>query len=90
MITVKRSNFDTYYVCIATGDTKIRICTSCLDDILQSDNPSNGKSAITKLFKQKMKFYNDPSNDQIQRVQDKVDEVKDSMIENIGMMNVMD
>jgi vesicle-associated membrane protein 7 len=73
------------YFCVAEGGYSKRICWAFIDDLetkfLQMRSPS--PSQIKKLIKERVQFFNDPNNDKIIKLQNKLDDVKDVMIDNI-------
>jgi len=66
-----------YICCIATNDIKQRICWNMIDDV------SNEKQITSSIIEQKLKYFNNPDNDKIQKLQSEVDRVRDVMVENM-------
>lgn len=74
------------FFCVVQGMTAKRVAWAFVDDMesefLRLNNPNN-TGRVKALIKDKMNFWNDPSNDKISNLRNKVDEVKDVMIDNI-------
>lgn len=74
------------YFCVAKAGYPKRVCWAFVDDMetefLKLKTPSASK--VKTLIQDKMTFYNDPNNDKISRLKNKVEDVKDVMIDNIG------
>lgn len=74
------------FFCVANGDTPKRVCWAFVDELenefLRLNNPNNA-TRVKSIIKDKMNFWNDPNNDKISNLRNKVDEVKDVMIDNI-------
>jgi len=83
-----------YYFCIATQEIKQRVCWNLIDEI---ENETLKNNLDRSLLKEKLKFYNNPDNDKIQRLQNEIDKgtyenysyllmtasVRDVMVENV-------
>jgi vesicle-associated membrane protein 7 len=70
------------FFCVADLQTCDRIVWNFLDDLEVSFMKSDMKKC-TELIKEKLIFHNDPQNDSINRVQNKVNSLKELMISNI-------
>eukprot|EP00695_Tsukubamonas_globosa_P001267 TRINITY_DN223_c0_g1_i1.p1 TRINITY_DN223_c0_g1~~TRINITY_DN223_c0_g1_i1.p1 ORF type:complete len:204 (-),score=76.84 TRINITY_DN223_c0_g1_i1:70-681(-) len=69
------------YLCVADPQFPMRVCYAFLDDVEQKygANPRGFKSTL----RERMDFYNNPSNDKVMKVQEQINEVKGVMMENI-------
>jgi vesicle-associated membrane protein 7 len=73
------------YFCVASAGFTKRTCWAYIEDIQEKFtkmNNANG-SAVKKLLKDRMAFFNDPKNDKIAAINQNLDNVKDVMIDNI-------
>lgn len=73
-------------ICVSNLDVKSRVNFAFLDDI---ETVVRGSSLykpnyFAKVLEQKMEFYNNPKNDITSAIQQKIDDAKDIMTENIG------
>jgi hypothetical protein len=73
------------YFCVATEGFKKRTCWAFIDDIQDKFTKMNkpSTSAVKKLIKDRMTFFNDAKNDKISEINEKFDNIKDVMIDNI-------
>ena len=62
-----------YYFCIATQEIKQRVSWSLIDEV---ENETLKNNLDKNLLKEKVKFYNNPDNDKIQRLQNEIDKGK--------------
>ncbi|KAF0982896.1 hypothetical protein FDP41_010875 [Naegleria fowleri] len=69
-----------YYFCIATQEIKQRVCWNLIDEV---ENETLKNNLDKSLLKEKLKFYNNPDNDKIQKLQNEIDRVRDVMVENV-------
>ncbi len=67
---------------------EFRICNAFLVDVDEEFQKLEKKksSQVKTLLKERLKFYNDPKNDKITSVQRKLDNVKETMIDNMEKM----
>jgi len=71
------------FLCVTNKEHKSRVCFAFLKQVEQEFEPSEGTSYRSQL-EEHMKTYSDAANvDKVTRVQNKIDEVKDVMLENI-------
>ncbi|KAL0484076.1 vesicle-associated membrane protein [Acrasis kona] len=81
-LTQKDGNY--VYFCVAEGGYSKRICWAFIDDLetkfLQMRSPSQGQ--VKKLIKDRVVFFNDPANDKIIKLQNKMDDLKGVMVDN--------
>lgn len=59
-----------YYFCIATQEIKQRVCWNLIDEV---ENETLKNNLDKSLLKEKLKFYNNPDNDKIQKLQNEID-----------------
>jgi len=72
------------YLCVTSKDTKKRVVLSLLDDVeKQTKGLHQQKKKAKEIIKQLIKKWNDPSSDLLTETQNKVEEVKGIMLENI-------
>jgi vesicle-associated membrane protein 7 len=69
------------YLCVAGADYPMRVCFNFLDDI-ETKYLQNGTKA-KQLLRDRVTFFNDPRNDKITSIHSQIDDVKNTMIENI-------
>jgi len=74
------------FLCVAEEKMQNRICFAYLERIRQIFDPRRMQQpppGFKKILKKEMDTYNDPNSDRIRSLQQKVDEVKGVMLENI-------
>ncbi|KAF0975628.1 hypothetical protein FDP41_005622 [Naegleria fowleri] len=74
------------FFCVASKDTKKRLCWSFIDDLDSTFAAVTRKNDIKgnrKMIKQKVEKWNDPNADKITALQEKLETVKESMVDNI-------
>ncbi|KAL9651619.1 hypothetical protein ABK040_001564 [Willaertia magna] len=70
-----------YFFCVATQDIKQRIPWNFIDEV-EIETLKNPIIASSQL-KDKFKFYNDPNNDKIQKLQNEIDKALEVQTENM-------
>ena len=67
--------------------TKIRVCYAMLEEVLKDDKKmmSKADTVIRNHLSNLIEYYNNPSNDKLTQVNEKVEEVKDILVENINI-----
>jgi vesicle-associated membrane protein 7 len=70
------------YFCVAQKNATKRVCWAFIDE-LENYVMKNGPKKLKNAIKDKLDHFNDPSNDKINLLHTKIDDVKDVMIENI-------
>eukprot|EP01080_Neovahlkampfia_damariscottae_P001461 gene1461-12080_t len=81
----KKENGNTVF-CVATEDTKKRVCWNFIEQIESEYNDlgrNPSKKKVISVISSAMKKWNDPSSDTINLLNEKVDNVKSVMIDNI-------
>ncbi|KAL0478726.1 vesicle-associated membrane protein VAMP7 [Acrasis kona] len=75
------------YFCVAENASK-RVCWAFIDDVeeLFLKTPGISPSKVTKVLEERIKFYNNPANDKVAALQNKVDEVREVMIDNLDQI----
>jgi hypothetical protein len=73
---------DYIYVVICKNNAGRQLVWNLIDDI-ENYVLRNGTSRLGSFLEEKMNYYNDSSNDKIQLLKRRVDEVRDVMIDNI-------
>eukprot|EP01080_Neovahlkampfia_damariscottae_P011616 gene11616-4858_t len=68
---------------LADGDTKIRVCSACIDAIAEKTQLEKSESKIKTILAAELQFHNDLTNDQISVIEKKIQDVQEKMIENI-------
>ncbi|KAL9647631.1 hypothetical protein ABK040_015122 [Willaertia magna] len=74
------------YFCVASQDHKKRVCWAFIDDLESTFSAVTKKNDISsnrKIIKQKVDKYNDENVDKITQINNKLDSVKDTMVDNI-------
>jgi vesicle-associated membrane protein 7 len=69
------------YLCVAGAEYPMRVCFGFLDDV-ETKFLQNGNKA-KQLLRERMQYFNDPKNDKIAAINNQIDDVKNTMIENI-------
>jgi vesicle-associated membrane protein 7 len=70
------------YLCVTDTDFPIRITYNFLDDI-EVQYLRTKTTKVRTLLKDRMAYFNNTKNDKITNLQGKIDDVKDTMIDNI-------
>lgn len=70
------------YFCVAHKSATKRVVWAFVDD-MENYVMKNGARSLKNSIKDKLAHFNDPSNDKINQLQTKIDDVKDVMIDNI-------
>jgi hypothetical protein len=82
---------ENFYFCVAEESDSIRVCHAFLDDVetkfLKLVNKS--KSNVNSLLEDRLAYYNNSDNDKIKKLRAAIGEIKDIMIDNIGMHNTI-
>jgi len=77
------------FICIADSQSKQRTCWGLLDDMEQNwDKGAIKGSKGDRFLKERLSFFNDPSNDKLTLLNERVSELKDVMIENFDKLLV--
>lgn len=78
------------YFCIAERTLANRVCWNFINDIENRYSEMDDKcgSKVQKMLKKNMDFHNNPANDKIAHIKEKLDDIKDQMIDNVGMSHL--
>jgi vesicle-associated membrane protein 7 len=75
--------------CVANTDTKKRVCWNFIDEVAKTYlelGATPSKKKIKEMLKKVLTKWNDPNSDQITVLNEKIDEVKGVMIDNIDKL----
>lgn len=81
----KRTATDLIFICAATNQYPVRICWEMLESLEQEYGDIAGQSgpSVNRIIRDKIRYYNDPTNDRVMMLRQQTQEVRDTMIVNI-------
>lgn len=76
---------DVIYLCASRQGYPIRISLEFLQDLAEIYPRMDNREgfAVSRMIRDRMRFFNDPRNDRITRLKEQIEDVKDQMVVNI-------